>query len=151
MPTKYSGADWIEGTRKHWKNQDKPMSELGRKVADLLGQAYEGIYHLPDNTLEKANWSGEVIEITIHDGHQMATYDADTLTVLVLLCHWMNVRLRIKAAARVYLRLVFQDVERTCFFREGHPTLDEAIERVRELYVEETPCPANPPATTTTA
>jgi hypothetical protein len=149
MPIKYSGADWIEGSRKHWKNQDQPMSELGRKVADLLGQVYEGIYHLPGNTLEKANWSGDVIEITIHDGHQMATYDSDTLTVLVLLCHWMNVRLRIKSVAYRYLRLVFHDVTRSGFYREGHPSLDEAIERVRELYVEKPPC-ANPPVTTTT-
>jgi hypothetical protein len=139
MSTKYRGSDWIESNRKYWKKCDAPMSEFGKKVADLLGQVYQGIYHLPSGTLEKADWASNHIEITVHDGNQMATYDSSTLADLVLLCHMMNVRLRIIAAAHSYLRLIFFPVTRNGFFREGHPTLDEAIERVKELYVEPTP------------
>lgn len=133
MTTKYSGADWVEAGRKHWKDQDKPMSELGRKVADLLGQVYAGIYHI-SREASRVDWTDpERIEIVIHDGRGFSTYDGNELTNLVLLCHLMDVRLDIDAAAYRYIRLIFMPVTRRGFFRVGHPCLDEAIKTAQEL------------------
>lgn len=135
MKTKHAGADWIEDARPYWKSQrTDPMSEFGKKVADLLGQVYGGIYHLDSKALSKVDWSDpDRIELVFHDGRGLATYDSSDLTNMVLLCHMMDVRLDIEAATCHYLRLVFMPVTRRGFFRVGHPYLDEAIRRAQRL------------------
>jgi hypothetical protein len=131
---KYSGADWLEVQRKYWKNQSEPISQLGREVADILGQVEAGIYHMDDGALSRVNWSCEhAISIVIRDGPGLATHDGCVLADLVLLCFMMNIRLNIEAAAHGYLRLTFIRIGKWGYYRDNHPNLDEAIRRAQSL------------------
>jgi hypothetical protein len=128
--SKHSGAEWIEEARKYWKGQDAPISDLGRDVADILGQVYGGIYHVRSGALSKVDWSDDkYMVLTISDGPGLATHDGCELADLVLLCFMMNVRLDIMGASSHYIRLKFCRVGRWGYFRDSHPTLDTAIKR----------------------
>ncbi len=125
--TQYSGADWLRSDL-----GIKEISELGERVAEILGELYYGLYHLQTRTLERVNWSNSMwIEIVLD--RDMATYDGDTLTRLVILCHELLVRCEIEGAAPRRLRLIFHKRHN----REGgqmmfrHPTIETAVERVR--------------------
>lgn len=113
------GATWL--TR-----QGVKLSPLGQKAADLIDNLVGGIYHIGDRAM-KVDWKDEFqISIVIDDGH-FSTYDSSRLTRLVFLCHEHNLRGSIKAHTHGYLRLIFVEVTKNGFFREGHPTLEEAI------------------------
>lgn len=128
MP-KYRGADWLEGGI-----GVKEVSSLGTAVADLLGDVYEGIYHLNYNSLRKVKWSDpDYIEVTVR--HGLATWDYNELTRLVVLCHDRLLRCAVHAAAPGYLKLCFSQREG----REGstsrrHPTIEHAVESIRAFY-----------------
>ena len=75
---KYEGADWLERQlRAYWSRKKIPgrgeLSEFGRVVADLLGQAYRGFYHLPSSVWSRPGaffWhNDEVIRVNVPDGH----------------------------------------------------------------------------------
>ncbi len=50
----YAGSDWIKKSLKITK-----MSPIGEAVADLLGEVYQGIYHLETRSLRKVDWEHE--------------------------------------------------------------------------------------------
>ena len=119
-------ANWLD--RQHIE-----MSDFGRLVADLLGELFEGIYHVGNQAL-KADWSQpKFVSIIVYDA-RFATYDSDLLTRLVILAHNRNVRISIKAAAPRYLRLEFMPVTRAGFFADRHPTLQESIDKCSAPY-----------------
>ena len=127
--TYYAGSDWLEKNLPFLK-PGMELSPLGRKAADLLGELFQGIYHIDDGQLAKVDWSNNHwIEIVLFDSGQWGTYDFDGLTRLVFLAHEMNVKAAICAAAPRWLRLKFHNVTRAGFFRDGHPTLGEARAR----------------------
>ena len=120
-PTKYSGAEWL----------DAELSPLGRKVADILGQVWGGIYHIDNRWLRRVNWKHAwVVEITLRE--EMSTYDPDRLTRLVALCHDAAVRMNIRAATHGYLTLTFHQRQRDGVLCERHPTMEAAIESIRK-------------------
>jgi hypothetical protein len=104
MSDKYSGADWIQRQLDH---DNKTMSEFGVEVADIIGQAWKGIYHIQKAVLhERVQWNDDrYIRVVIAGG--LETYDFDILTKLVVLCFDRMVRLEIGAAAINYLSLAF--------------------------------------------
>jgi len=118
-----SGSDWLKS--------QKTLSPFGERVADLLGELYQGIYHI-DREVLKADFShSKHITVTVSDGRgSFATFDSDLLTRLVLLAHEMGIRASVRAAAHGYLRLEFMHVDRTGFFTDRHPTLEESLQRV---------------------
>jgi hypothetical protein len=124
MP-KYSGADWIEHSLK------KELSPIGREVADILGQAYLGIYHLERQTY-KVDWSNKHhIEIVVYGS--LNSYDDDILTRLIVLCYDRMIRLQIDARAPGYFRLMFHQRNT----REGDiyhrlPRLKDQINLIRD-------------------
>lgn len=121
VKTKYAGADWLKKNLAYAKPK-AIVSELGETVADILGQLYEGIYHIEDNHLFKTDWANPSrISITLPDGGgRFSTYDFSLLTHLVLLAQATKVRIAITAATHGYLRLTFsQD--------ENHRTIEDAI------------------------
>ena len=125
MP-EFAGADWIrEGAR-------LPMSELGAKVADILGAAYRGIYHMPRGAIAKANWADpNCVRVYVYD-HDLATFDSDILTTLVVLCHDQCVRLAISGHNPHRARLEFSARKgRDGSSSTRHPTIESAIERAR--------------------
>ena len=121
----YSGSDWIE-------RQGKTLSPLGREVADILGQVYEGIYHISRAALhERVKWDDNLfIMIVVTDG--ISTFDFNVLTRLVILCHDRAVRLEINSAGFGYLRLFFSQRVREGSMTKRHPTMEQAIAEIRE-------------------
>lgn len=124
VKTKYAGADWLKTNLSFAKPKAAPVSQLGEIVADILGQLYEGIYHIEDNFIFKVDWSSNrMINITLPDGGgRFATFDASLLTHLVILAQAAKVRIAITAATHGYLRLSFS-------FNEKHFSLQENCAR----------------------
>lgn len=125
---KYAGAEWVKASLK------VDPSQFGEKVADLLGQMYLGIYHIPVHQLKKVQWKN-TSRITITVGEDFATFDNNMLTRFVFLCHEMCIRGEISAATHGYLMLVFWPREpgATDMWRR-HPSIDAHIETLREAY-----------------
>lgn len=120
---KYAGADWIKFHR-------PDISEFGVTVADILGQAYEGIYHIQKEVLHnRVNWASDRwIEVTVFGS--LASFDSDRLMVLLCLCHAQKVRLQIDAAAPKYLRLSFSKEKA---WHRLMPSITEHIEAIQPL------------------
>ena len=121
--TKYAGADWLQGYR--------DLSPLGVDVADILGQAWAGIYHLDKEVLHKrCDWkSDRWIEVVING--PLSTWDNSRLTALLVLCHSKKIRLQLAGAALGYLRLAFgRDAQS---FLGPMPPIFEHIEHLRGL------------------
>lgn len=141
MTTKHSGAGWLMNNilqsrdRKRLKvKATANLSPLGRRVADLLGQVYLGLYHLPTSALARANWDNKDWIAIVLPG-ELATCDGSELTRLVVLCHDAGIRLSISPKAFRYLELQFH--QRTV--REGGdfwarcPTMEALVAEVRRL------------------
>ena len=71
-------------------------SGFGAKVADILGEVYSGIYHIDNEDLRAADFTHERFVAIALPGC-LATYDADYLTRLVILCHDAAIRLELDA------------------------------------------------------
>jgi len=126
---KFAGADWL---REILAKRGIPLSRLGSDVANMLGQAFCGIYHLNDSELfnKRTAWASEThIEMVVR--RDLSTYNDSTLTILVLEAHRLGVRLCIEGAANNYLRLRFLPYYRDGDQRYKHRTIDEAIKSVR--------------------
>lgn len=84
----FAGADWLVGDAR------RPVSALGREVADVLGDVLAGLYHLPD--AHDNDWTTESF-VEILWGGDLSTFDADALTHLVVEAHDRCLRLSISA------------------------------------------------------
>jgi hypothetical protein len=124
----YAGADWIRKTLKI------PLSPLGERVADLLGDVCAGIYHLDPKALKRAKWDDtRSIEISL-DCVNLATFDGSILTHLVILAHDACVRLEIdgRRGPRGGVVLTFHAREgRAGRLWTRHPTIEQAVANVR--------------------
>lgn len=119
-----SGSEWMRSSKKE-------MSPFGERVADMLGEVFAGIYHV-SNEVWKADFTGKkYIAVTFYENGGFATYDSDHLTRLVLLAHERNIRVCVRAATHAYLKIEFMEVDRSGFFADRHPSLAEALLRVR--------------------
>lgn len=128
IETKYSGADWIKRALK------REMSPFGELVADILGVAFLGIYHVDVKALERAEWNDNY-RIAVSLGWvSLATWDFATLSMLVVICHDAAVRLSIEPCNFRYVRVVFHPRTREGDVSAGHPTLEENARRIRTLY-----------------
>lgn len=125
---KYAGADWIRESL-----EIKDISDLGERVADILGQVYRGIYHLPSKQLRKMEWNNPDFIEFIHYG-ELATYDFSALTELVILCHDEAIRLSINACSPKYLRICFHKrIRGADHMSQRHPTIEQAIQSCRAI------------------
>jgi hypothetical protein len=123
----YAGADWVAKVTK------QQMSELGKEVANLLGNLYAGIYHIQRPAI-KADWTNNNwIEIVVRSD-SFATYDLDLLTRLVVLCHDACLRCQLDARAPGYIRLMFHRRKRAGSIFERHPSIEDAIKKIRGDY-----------------
>jgi hypothetical protein len=100
----YAGSEWV---RAAMQRRGRTLSPLGAKVADLLGDLYQGIYHIQREALhERVRWEDEHhIEIVVSDQF-LATFDFDGLTRLVVLCHDRCLRCELHGRGRHYVRLM---------------------------------------------
>ena len=98
---KYAGSDWIKSALKV-----KEMSLLGERVADLLGDVFQGIYHLDISSLQKVEWEDNYY-ISIIIRRSLSTWDFNRLTVLVVLAHDRLIRVSVSGVGPGYLKLEF--------------------------------------------
>lgn len=135
--TPYAGADWMAKAVQYLRRgKDRKRTPLGRelndfekKVADILGATFQGIYHIEDAVLS-GRWEGWIVELTLQS-RELATFDFDHLTSLVVLCHDAHVRLSISPLNFTRIRLMFHPRERDGCVSTRHPTIEAAVERTR--------------------
>lgn len=123
----YAGHDWVEASLKI------ELTVFQKRVADIIGFVWRGIYHLPAKRLRAAfeippAWDG--VELLVFD--ELSTWDFNKLTELVVLCHDQCIRLSVGPANPRYLRLLFHPREREGSTSQRHPTIEQAIEAIRE-------------------
>ena len=126
----YSGADWIERQLKARKS-DIEMSQLGKNVADLLGELFYGIYHLDYKQLFKVDWKNNYYIEFLLGWKTLSTVDFDELTRLVFLAHHMAIRVEISPYTFKYIKLMFHQRNRKGDSAQRHPTLDEAVNKFK--------------------
>lgn len=142
----YAGAAWLESNlraasacRARSKSKKKrpiaaTISPFGAVVADLLGYAFAGLYHMDEDALERAQWDNDrFIEIDLIP-RDMSTYDFNLLTVIVLLAHDLCIRVSVSAQFRGVLRLGFWPRRRTGGMAQRHPTLEDHVAEIRSGY-----------------
>lgn len=124
----YAGANWIKESLK------KDMSPLGEAVANLLGDVFLGIYHLPNNSLKRVDWSNNHwIEYTLHG--TLETVDFNGLTIMVVLAHDRMIRVSMQGVGPGYIRLMFhQRNKRTGSMFERYPTIEDHIDQIRKHF-----------------
>lgn len=113
----------------------KEPSPLGIKVGMLLHDVFAGIYHLNRASLGKVEWdNNHHIIVTIRG--ELATYDGDYLTRLIVLSHDRMLRMSIEGAAHRYLRLTFHQRTRRIggSVWERMPMIEDQIKRYREVF-----------------
>jgi len=127
--TKHSGADWLR------LQGIKNISPLGEQVADLVGHLFKGIYHISDEAM-KANWDNpQHVKISI--ACELATWDYNNLTELVVLAHDACLRVSVRPYGPRNLLLLFHQRQREGGFSERHPTLESHAAMLREHYTVE--------------
>jgi len=116
-----AGAVWLRRTLRIER-----ISCFGAKVAHLLDRMVDGIYHLPESALQRAEWHNDHhVEISWYRG--ISTYDSDELTRMVLLCHELSIRGTVKPSNPRYLRLGFSRRIRNGGLCDGHPTIQRVL------------------------
>jgi hypothetical protein len=145
----YAGAEWVRQNIAYRKKREDgkahkvapvpyEMSEFGAVVANILGYVFRGIYHMDPSALNKVDWSRNWVKVKAYRGHHLATWDGAELTELVLLCHHLCIRFSVSAEFGGRLCLNFHKRKRDTVVGEnriceGHPTVEEAVERVRKV------------------
>jgi len=142
----WSGAEWLEKNleaacsleaKRRGKKRaiSETISPFGRAVADLLGFVWRGLYHLPDESLIKAEWhSDRWITIKLYKGHNLATYDFAELSWLVVASHDLMIRTSVHAEFGGALVLGFSPRSRTGDVGRRLPLLEDHIAGIRKLY-----------------
>lgn len=131
--SQHSGADWLASAL------HVELTPLARKVADILGIVWRGIYHIDQKDLGAGNWTDPYF-VTVRIYGDLSTYDFSRLTELVVLCHDGAIRLDISPRGMRHLELMFHQREREGSPSQRHPTLEQAAEAIRKLF------PAPPPS-----
>lgn len=103
------------------------MTDDQRACFDLLCRVFLGEHHAPERIYA---W-GRGIKCN-SESHRLSTFDFDYLTRLVVLAHDACVRVEIVSSGPGCIGLVLHKRHaRDGAMHERHPTMEEAIERVR--------------------
>ena len=103
------------------------MTEAQRACFDLLCDVFHGEHHAP----ERIYAFGRGIKCNA-ESHRLSTFDFDYLTRLVVLAHDACVRVEVVSSGPGRIGLVLHKrAGRTGSSYDRHPTMEEAIERVR--------------------
>jgi len=107
--------------RKDWMSDDQYA------CYSMLAEVVDGFHHIYN---EVRPW-GDGIQTSIYGG--WSTYDFDQLTRLVVLAHDKIVRVEIGSSGPNMFRLILHKRHtREGRITEKHPTIEDAIERIRE-------------------
>jgi hypothetical protein len=117
------------------------FSPLGLVAAQILSEIFHGPHHLDPATLQKTRWEDtHAIEYQL-GRRQLATFDFDELTRLVVMAHDACVRIAVSPGGRMGLALFFHRREREGEYTQRHPTLEEAMMKMRGNYQVESGVP----------
>ncbi len=110
------------------------LNEFGERVANLLGDVWYGIYHLPEDHLAKVEWDNPYcMTLSIRD--ELATFDDAKLTNLVILAHEYSLRVAVRPKSQQTIELIFHPRERGAKeFTKRHPSIEEAVKNCREHF-----------------
>ena len=127
---KHAGAEWVASSLRV-----ADMSPLGVEVADLLGDVYDGIYHIQGRALGKVDWSNPYCIVLVMPAiGALATYDSNRLTRLVVLSHDRMIRVSIEPCNPTHLRLMFHKRHtREGCMGERMPTLEDHVAGIRDF------------------
>lgn len=128
MKLYHAGHEWLIESR-ILKGE---ISELGKRVGDLLGEVFRGLYNAPVN-YEKVEWHDPRC-ITVNIDRTLSTVDFNDLTLLVFLAHDFSLRVEISSRTFKHMQLMFHKRPRGNSNMNCHPTLEEALERYRARY-----------------
>ncbi len=99
----YANMDHAGWVQRQIKSE---MSPLARKVADVIGYTFNGIYNAPINT-RKTDWTDTRCISVIQQHGTISNWDFCELSKLWVRCHRECLRVTISAAAPHRLRLLF--------------------------------------------
>lgn len=114
------------------KGDPPTLSELGRRVARVLRSLYAGLHHMRPSVIRAVNWSDPRVIQVRHPG-ELASWDGNDLTNLLVLCHDECLRVSVSPLNMRYMRLMFHPRKREGKTWERHPTIEQHIEMIREL------------------
>lgn len=117
-------AAWAE------RNWGRKLSPFEARVMNILGIVGNGLYNAPIAKRIHWDYSGPGRGVAVLWRTDLPTYDFDTLTGLVLLCHEARIRLSIDSCNPKYLRLCFwqRQAEGEMVYQR-HPSIEQAIEK----------------------
>lgn len=126
-----AGRRWVEsvtGIR---------LTPFQARCAEYLDWLYVGIYHIENEVkqaIKRGRWLDYRVEVVLGDPC-LSTYDANTLTRIVVGAHDACLRVSIESASPRRLRLVMHDRKRDGIMLERHPTLEQHLESIARLAV----------------
>ncbi len=123
-------AQWLVGSHPKIK-----LSAIGEVAANIVGTAFNGLYHLEYRDLEASDWSNEHICRVRLTTYGLATVDGNILTRLLVLAFDAQVRLAIKPRSHWTIDLIFtqrhhRKSKEDCL-HEVIPTLEQSVEHIR--------------------
>lgn len=98
------------------------------QAEDFFAEFYGGKHHFPKGGVKEWGYGWCVN----HDQGDLATYDYNALTRLVLMGHDKCIRVSIQPHAFKTLRIVIHKREREGGMSSRHPTIEQAIETFRK-------------------
>lgn len=105
------------------------MQTSNELVLEILSKVFSGVHNIPWTKKRLVPW-GDGWSCNIH--RNLSTYDNDSLTRLVVLCHDACIRLEISPSGPGLLRLSFwQRDGRDGRLYARHPTLEDNVKRIR--------------------
>ena len=100
------------------------MNELTEQQAiDFFSEFYNGEHHIPGYKPKQEGFGWSVK----HNRGDMATYDFNQLTRLVLMAHDKCIRVGIEAIRNGIIKITIWQRVREGSMYERHPTIDDAI------------------------
>lgn len=116
------GADYVS------RQLNRELTEHEQVIANFLDWLFLGIYHIHGPS-RRAKWEGDYVRVTLST--DLATYDGDLLTRMVVGAHDRAIRCSIRGAAPGYVYLEMWPRQRRGKFFERHPTLEKVAATMR--------------------
>jgi len=107
------------------------VKSLKEKAEAVLANTYFGLHHVPG----KIKDLGHRVEVTVPCN--LATFDFDGLTRLVIGAHDECVRVGLRNGPPRKIVIMFHDRNREGGFTQRHPTMEDAIKSIRPLSVDD--------------
>lgn len=103
------------------------MKLTQEEATQFFSDFYGGEHHIPGFKPKEDGFGWRVN----HDRGEMATFDFNQLTRLVVMGHDRCIRVGIDAARNGIIRITIWKRQREGSMSERHPTLEQAIEKIR--------------------